>query len=95
MKKTFLAMLAGASIMLGACSPTYDSDNPKESFAAMTEGLDSDKKVKFMSAVALIKLKYRKNPEEAKAILDGKTVDEIIEFQEKMGPVSVDIIEYR
>ena len=95
MKKSFLAILAGATLLMVACTPTYDKDNPKESFAEMTKDMTSAERVEFAAAIALIKMKHMKNPDEAEEVLDGKTAEEIMEYSETMGDVSIDIRDLR
>ena len=86
MKKTFFAMLAGVSLMLGACSPTYDKDKPHtENREAMLEGMSESEKDAFEQALETI-CKSCSSEQEALDAIHGKTVEEIMEMADNATP---------
>ena len=80
MKKVLFSILVGAGLMLSACSPTYDQDNPEESVKAMSEKLSPRQQQELAQALLTIANKCHGNAERMHAELDGKTAEEIVEY---------------
>ena len=84
MKKALFSILAAAGLMLGACSPTYDKDNPEESVKTMTEKLSPRQQAELAQALANISSKLSGNTDYIGEALDGKTAEEIVDYSANM-----------
>lgn len=93
MKKGLFTMLMAAScaLTLSSCSPTFDKDKPQESVQEMLKDLPADKQHEFHKAMfkigfsvcltnAALGASFDSISAEVLEVLDGKTVDEIIEY---------------
>ena len=90
MKKTFFAILAGASLMLGACSPSYDKDKDHMvNLETLTKEMSEEEQNEFYDALGRLKDHVRDtggNGDTFLNILDGKTADDIIEYANEVAP---------
>lgn len=88
-RKMICTMLAaGICLLIPSCGePEFDAAKPKESFQVMQARLSPEKKKEFQQAAAKIGLRVMlsgKGEEGIKAVLDGKTAEEIIEMARQM-----------
>lgn len=90
MKKTFFAILAGASIMLGACSPSYDKDKDHMvNLETLTKEMTEEEQNEFYDALGRLKDHVYDTGGTVDTflnILDGKTADDIIEYANEVAP---------